>query len=122
MDFRESAGPATEAWKRTLSHIPTQFGRLAFVARLRDAAGHYNYQPLIESMGREIADYTLATSHYRVFSEWLSLSLAGQKDDLVGYLRERSDAPELERYPEFVPVSAQEVERQLFLSDLQTLL
>src|SRR5689334_5358857 len=126
MDFSARFGPdsdpAAEAWKRTISHIPTQFGRLVFVAKLRDAAGHYNYQPLIESMGPEITDRTLANSHYEVFTEWLSLSLANQKADLDGYLRGRQDSRDLERYRDFVPVSAHEVERQLYLSDLQILL
>jgi hypothetical protein len=117
-----AAGAAADVWRRTLGQIPTHFGRLVFVAGLRDANGRYAYRPLTDSMGREITDRTLANSHYSVFSEWIASSLSAQKADLDHYLCQRGGARELADYRELVPAKAHEVERQLYLTDLETLL
>jgi hypothetical protein len=115
-------GPAVELWKRTLSQIPTRFGRLVFVSSLRDSVGRYLYPPLIEAMGCEITDRTLASSHYTVFSEWIASSLADQKADLDAYLKSHREAGGVDCYRELIPAGAHEVERQLYLTDLETLL
>jgi len=104
-----------------LAQIPTHFGRLVFVANLRDSSGSYAYLPMIETMGREITDRALGNSHYTVFSEWIASSLSKQKADLDEYVRD-CGTEELLRYREFVPTHAHEVERQLYLTDLATLL
>src|SRR5947207_12521440 len=108
------SGPASDLWHRALSRIPTQFGRLVFVAGLRDSGGHYVYRPLVDCMGREITDRTLAISHYRVFAEWIATSLANQKADLDEYLRGRGDPRDVASYRDLMPASAHEVERQLY--------
>jgi hypothetical protein len=108
-------------WKRTLSQIPTHFGRLVFIANLRDAGGGYIFRPLIESVGCEVTDRTLANSHYTVFAEWIACSLSTQKADLDDYVRAHG-SEELARFREFIPGGAHEVERQLYLTDLETLL
>jgi hypothetical protein len=115
-------GPAVELWKRTLSQIPTRFGRLVFVSSLRDSGGRYLYPPLNEAMGCEITDRTLATSHYIVFSEWIASSLADQKADLDAYLKSHCQAGAMDGYRELIPAGAHEVERQLYITDLETLL
>ncbi len=118
---RAASGPAVEMWKRTLSQIPTHFGRLVFVANLRDSGGGYLFRPLMESVGREVTDRTLASSHYTIFAEWIAGSLSTQKADLDNYVRIHG-SEELARYREFIPVAAHQVERQLYLTDLETLL
>jgi len=122
LNNRQGTGPAVELWKRTLSQIPTRFARLVFISRLRDPGGRYVYGPLIEAMGREITDRTLASSHYLVFAEWIASSLADQKADLDAYLRDRTEMRTLDGYRDFIPASAHEVERQLYITDLETLL
>jgi len=42
-----AAGPAAEVWRKTLQRIPTHFGRLVFLASLRDLTG----QPGLRQVG-----------------------------------------------------------------------
>lgn len=116
-------GPAAGLWRTTLSRIPTHFGRLVFLSSLRDPlTGRYAHPPLSQMVGREIADRTLCHSHHEIFSEWLGFTLAQQKADLDDYLMASNSPLELVRYREIVPGTAHQVERQLYLTDLETLL
>jgi hypothetical protein len=116
-------GPAAELWRKTLSRIPTQFGRLVFISSLRDAlTGRYYHPPLSQIVGGEITDRTLCHSHHHVFSEWLSFPLAQQKADLDEYLGASNATLDLAFYRDIVPATAHQVERLLYLTDLQTLL
>jgi hypothetical protein len=110
-------------WRRTLLQIPTRFGRLAFLSGLRDcASGRYMHPPLIQIVGREVADRTLCHSHHQVFSEWIALSLSEQKEDLQEYLGNSQAGSEVTSYRDFAPAAAHDVERLLYLTDLETLL
>jgi len=80
-----AAGPAAELWRKTLQRIPTHFGRLVFLASLRDLSGRYAHPPLSQIVGHEITDRTLRHSHHEIFSQWLSFSLSRQKADLDEY-------------------------------------
>jgi hypothetical protein len=118
-----AGGPAAELWRKTLSRIPTHFGRLVFVASLRDPlTGQYSHPPLSHIVGRDITDRTLCHSHHEIFSEWLGFSLALQKADLDEYLRGSESPLELVPYRDIAPGTAHQVERQLYLTDLETLL
>ena len=114
-------GSAGELWRKILSRIPTAFGRLVFVASLRDeVTGRYYHSELSALLGREEADRALRHSHQQVFSQWLVFNLADQKSDLDEYL----DGKVISAlsYRELPPPSAREVEKQLYLTDLETLL
>ncbi len=116
-----SAGP--EVWRSTLLQIPTLFGRLVYLASLRDpATGHYYHPGLAQSLGAEDADRRLCNSHHQVFQQWLGFSLEEQKNDLDEYLRFGSAPRYALPYRKLVPATAREVERQLYLTDLETLL
>ena len=117
-------GPAGELWNRALSQVPTAFGRLAFLASLRDpTTGRYSYAPLVRLLGPEEADRTLCHSHHQVFSQWIGFSLAEQKKDLADYLASPGKRPVDPRdFRALVPLAAHEVERQLYVTDLETLL
>ena len=116
-------GPAAELWKRTLVQIPTHFGRLVYMAGLREAsAGQYVYGPLTDVVGFEIAGRTLAVSHHSVFAEWIALPLSKQKSDLAEFLAGSTPPSGATAYRDLWPASAHEVERQLYLTDLETLL
>lgn len=119
---RAASGAVVGLWKRVLSQIPTQFGRLVFVAGLRDSSGRYVYRPMVESLGRELADRTLANSHYSVFAEWIACPLSEQKADLIRYFRECGGPHGMDAYRNLVPATAHDVERQLYITDLETLL
>ena len=110
-------------WRKTLSRIPTQFGRLVFLSSLRDTlTGLYSHPPLSQIVGGEITDRTLCHSHHEIFSQWLGFTLAQQKADLDEYLMETHAPLELVPYRDIAPGTAHQVERQLYLTDLETLL
>jgi len=117
-----AAGPAAELWRKTLQRIPTHFGRLVFLASLRDLSGRYAHPPLSQIVGHEITDRTLRHSHHEIFSQWLSFSLSRQKADLDEYQHASFSPPDLATYRDLMPGSAHQVERQLYLTDLETLM
>ena len=94
-----------------------------FLAALRDEpTGRYTHPPLVQIVGQEVTDRTLRHSHHEIFSEWLGFSLAEQKADLDDYLSSTQSRLDAIPYRELVPASAHQVERQLYLTDLETLL
>jgi hypothetical protein len=129
MSLAESANahlvraPAMEFWRRTLSQIPTVFGRLVYMSSLRDSTtGRYQHDGLIRMLGSEDADRTLCHHHHQIFSQWLSFGLMEQKADLGDYMRSARGPRSAIYYRHLVPRTAREVERQLYLTDLETLL
>ncbi len=80
--------------------------------------------------GDEESHRTLAESHDRAFSEWLNFNLEEQKADLDLYLSTLSTNKRtlvetwvrLAPYRNFVPATVRHAERQLYLSDLETIL
>lgn len=120
---RSARTPAAILWRNTLSQVPTVFGRLAFLASLRDASrGRYSHEALLRLLGPEDTDRALCNSHHQVFSEWLRFSLAEQKADLDEYLCTAGVSRQAFDYHHLVPPTARDVERQLYLTDLETLL
>lgn len=115
--------PAATVWRKTLSQVPTVFGRLAFLTSLRDpSSGRYSHGELLRMLGAEDTDRTLCNSHHQVFSEWLNFTLSEQKADLEEYLNSAGGSRLASKYRHFVPPTARDVERQLYLTDLETLL
>jgi hypothetical protein len=111
-------------WRNVLRQIPTLFGRLVFLSSLRDPDnGRYADPGLVRMLGEDDADRTLRHSHHQVFSQWIASSLEEQKADLDDYLRRAGNGPDLFRqFRNLPPPTAREVERQLYLTDLETLL
>jgi hypothetical protein len=115
--------PAVTVWRKRLSQVPTLFGRLAFLASLRNpATGRYSHEDLLRILGPEDTDRALCNSHHQVFSEWLNFSLSEQKADLDDYLTTAGGSREAFNYHHLMPPTARDVERQLYLTDLETLL
>ena len=116
--------PGMLLWRRTLAQVPTVFGRLALLASLRSpSTGRYIHDDLQRILGPEETDRALCNSHHQIFSEWLRFSLAEQKADLDDYLTmaEGSSRYAVD-YRHLIPPTARDVERQLYLTDLETLL
>jgi len=93
------------------------------MASLWDAqSSSYYHNDLYLLMGPEDADRTLCLSHHQVFSQWLGFSLSEQKADLERYLNSSGGPRFALAYRNLAPPTAREVERQLYITDLETLL
>jgi hypothetical protein len=130
-DLKLERGAAADLWRNTLSQIPTVFGRLVYLASLRDMnSGGYQHYGLAQIFGEKDTDKTLRHSHIQIFSEWLNFNLEQQKEQLetyLGGLEEDISAIlstwiRLAPYRNLIPARAREVERRLYLTDLETVL
>ncbi len=124
-------GAAASLWRRTISQIPSLFGRLVYLCSLRDSnRGVYEHFGLAQAFGDAETDRALRFSHEQTFQEWLCLKLEAQKADLELYLssleghrREILDTwIRLQPYRNLMPGAARQVERELYMSDLETIL
>jgi hypothetical protein len=124
-------GAAPDLWRHTLSQIPSVFGRLVYLSTLRDPnSGLYQHYGLAQVSGEQEADRVLRQSHEQAFAEWLCFNLEQQKADLDLYLsgldgnrRTILDTwIRLTPYRALVPSLARDVERRLYLTDLETIL
>lgn len=115
--------PIGDLCRQALAPIPTWFGRLVYLAGLRDPmTGHYDNLTLTSMLGAEDADRAIRYSHHQVFSQWLTFNLAQQKSDLEEFIRASHGLRTPAYYRTLVPPTAREVERQLYTTDLETLL
>jgi hypothetical protein len=130
-DLKLERGAAADLWRNTLSQIPTLFGRLVYLSSLRDPnSGAYQHFGLAQVFGAKEADRTLRQSHTQQFGAWLNLNLEEQKADLEDYLASLEEEipailatwARLAPYRNLIPARAREVERQLYLSDLEVVL
>jgi hypothetical protein len=128
-DRRERA--IRDVWERTLSQIPTTFGRMAYLASLRDEnSGRYRHFGMEQVYSESDADYVLRVSHEGAFREWLSYSLERQQEDLEQYLEAVNEDravvlstwSSLAPYRNLIPSTAAESERELYLADLEIIL
>jgi hypothetical protein len=122
---------ASDLWRNTLSQIPSVFGRLVYLASLRNAnSGRYEHHGLTLVFGEEDANRALKKSHIHVFREWLSFNLEQQKADLDLYLAGLYENKrtvlmtwrELEPYMNLIPFGRRGVEKRLFTADFKALL
>jgi len=120
----EGRQPAAEIWRQSLAKIPTVFGRLAYLASLRNPETHrYIHSSLTAALGTDDADRALCNTHHQVFSQWIGFSLSEQKADLDEYLRTSGGRKDLmQQYRNLPPAAARDVERQLYLTDLEMLM
>jgi hypothetical protein len=129
--MRPDETPAAELWRRTLAQIPSVFGRLVYLSSLRDPnTGQYQHFGFAQRFSDREADRTLRHSHLNMFSDWLCFSLEQQKNDLELYLEtleadKRAIIANWLEWPPFmnwIPIQTREAERDLFRSDLETVL
>ena len=129
LTFDRSA--AADLWRNTVSQIPTVFGRLVYLASLRNPNnGSYEHHGLALVFGEDEANKALKSSHSAVFAEWLSFNLEQQKADLDLYISALFEDKRvvienwirLTPYHNLLPASVRGVEKRLYLADFTALL
>ena len=130
-EFRDCQRLIEDISNNTLAALPTFFGRLAYLASLRDTVtGHYQHYGLERIYGENVLQRGLAFCHEELFCRILEMPLEEQAEDLRKFLS-GLDEPvegvvanwrELEPYRLWVPLGAQDSLRRLFLSDVEILL
>ena len=129
--MRADETPAAELWSRTLVQIPCTFGRLAYIASLRDPnSGAYRHFGFSQRFSDKTVDKTIAHSHLNVFMDWLCLSLEQQKADLETYFSSVDGEREAvlanwrtwPPYMNWLPAQSRAADRELFQSDLEIVL
>lgn len=122
---------AADLWRNTISQIPSVFGRLVYLASLRNPNnGSYEHHGLGLVFGEDEANKALKNSHNAVFGEWLSFNIEQQKADLdlylAGLFEDRRVVVEtwirLAPYRNLLPTSVRPTERRLYLADFSALL
>jgi hypothetical protein len=129
LTFDRSA--AADLWRNTISQIPSVFGRLVYLASLRNPNnGSYEHHGLALVFGEDEANKALKTSHAAVFAEWLTFNIEQQKADLDLYISALFEDKRvvienwirLTPYRNLLPASVRGVERRLYIADFTALL
>src|SRR5579863_4664966 len=88
----------SDLWIRELSHIPTAYGRLVYLAGLRDPnTGRYEHYGATRNSSSWEANQALKRIHETAFKEWVSFGLEQKKEDIEFYIAgiEQVDRAEL---------------------------
>jgi hypothetical protein len=121
-----------DLWQRTLAHIPSAYGKLVYLASLRNPdTGRYEHFGLSQHPNNADANRALRRSHERIFQMWVHCSLEKKKTDLELYIStiEQVEKAELvdawlrlTPYKNLVPAAIQGPERQKHISDFEAIL
>jgi hypothetical protein len=121
-----------DLWLRDLSHIGTSYGRLVYLAGLRNPnTGRYEYYGSTgNSSGVEVTR-GLKRYHEGIFRQWVSYPLETKKADIELYIAGIDEVDKVELidawlrltpYKNLVPASIQGPEREKHVSDFEAIL
>ncbi len=120
-----------DLWARELSLISSSYGRLVFLAGLRNPdTGRYEYYGCPESTSSSNVSQALGRVHEEIFREWVTYTLERKKADVETYINtldiDHADLIDawlrLTPYKNLVPGSIQGPERQKHVSDFEAIL
>lgn len=120
-----------DLWARELSHINTSYGRLVFLAGLRNPdTARYEYYGCPQSIPSSTVSQAVARLHEEIFREWITYTLERKKADVDLYISTLEIDPadlvdawlRLTPYKNLVPGSFQGPERQKHISDFEAIL
>ncbi len=124
-------GNSRDSWLRDLYEVETSYGRLVYLANLRDPdSGRYEHFG-VDSSAASSASRSLKVLHEAIFRDWVSFPLEAKKEDIERYISgiDRADYRELidawlrlTPYKNLVPGSIQGPERQRHISDFEAIL
>ncbi len=111
----------------TLAAIPSLFGRIVYMANLRnEETGRYEHYGLAVVFGEKDAERALRLTHQESFQEWLTCGMREQKKDLELHFSTVRDGTDswLKRtgFKEFLPQNCRAPEKQMFTDDLKQVL
>src|SRR5262249_26886406 len=122
---------SADFFKNTVSQIPSIYGRLAYLASLRDPnTGNYRHHGLTVVFGREKSNNAMRDTHEKVFQHWLEMPLQEKHQDVADYLESLDTQESLDPsavveywtrsrlYQTHPPASASDGDKQLFFSHL----
>ncbi|MBV9611865.1 MAG: hypothetical protein JO091_05305 [Acidobacteriaceae bacterium] len=120
-----------EAWLGDLRHIQSSYGRLVYLAGLRNPdTGRYEHYGA-DASSRTQANSALKRFHEESFKEWVSYSLERKKADIEFYIAGIDQAGcaelidawlRLTPYKNLVPASVRGPEREKHISDFEAIL
>lgn len=121
-----------EVWQSVLGHIPTLYGRLVYLATLRNVdTGVYEHFGLNQDLSASEAHAALLRLHELSFRTWVEMSLEGKMADIQLYIaslpqvatRDLVEAwARLTPYRNLVPASVLGPERSKHVSDFEVIL
>ncbi|MGI9070685.1 MAG: hypothetical protein ACR2JB_04980 [Bryobacteraceae bacterium] len=121
-----------DLWFRDLSHIGTSYGRLVYLAGLRNPdTGRYEYYGSTGNSSGSEPNRDLKRYHEAIFRQWVSYPLETKKADIELYIAaiDQVDKAELidawlrlTPYKNLVPASIQGPEREKHVSDFEAIL
>ncbi|MBV9303274.1 MAG: hypothetical protein JOY62_00490 [Acidobacteriaceae bacterium] len=122
----------SDLWLRDLSHIRTSYGRLVYLAGLRNPdTGRYEHYGANTTSLSVQASQVLKARHEAIFREWIGYPLEKKKADVELYIAsiDQVDKSELidawlrlTPYKNLVPASIQGPERKKHVSDFEAIL
>ena len=130
--FPQEQEAASDLWNRALLHVPTLYGKLVYLASLRNPdTGRYEYFGLDAQGIAADANRAMRWSHETLFQQWVNFSLEQKKADLELYVSAIAQVDRTELldawlrltpYKNLVPASIQGPERQKHVSDFEAIL